>query len=80
MAFGRYQKVRELNVKAYERIRREVHAGCTEKELYEKVVDTYLSDTEGQAEYTGDFLSGKRTCGIEGPATDDVFLCALCAR
>ena len=70
--YEKYEKVKELNVKAYDRIRAEIHSGCTEKELYDKVVDTYLSDTEGKAEYTGDFISGKRTCAIEGPATDKV--------
>lgn len=70
--YEQYAKLKELNVKAYDQIRAEIHSGCTEKELYEKVVDTYLSGTCGKAEYTGDFISGKRTCEIEGPATDKV--------
>lgn len=70
--FLAYNKVKELNIKAYNRIREEVRFGCTEKELYEKVVDTYLSNTDGKALYTGDYISGKRTCDIEGPATDKV--------
>ncbi len=70
--YEQYARVKELNVKAYDRIRKEIHAGCTEKELYDKVIDTYLSNTNGQAEYQGDFISGKRSCEIEGPATDKV--------
>ena len=70
--YEQYAKVKDLNVKAYDRIRKEIHSGCTEKELYDKVVDTYLSNTEGKATYTGDYISGKRTCDIEGPATDKV--------
>ena len=70
--FEGYQRVKELNVKAYDRIRKEIHSGCTEKELYEKVIDTYLANTEGKALYQGDFISGKRTCEIEGSATDKV--------
>lgn len=38
--FEKYAAVKELNVKAYDRIRREIHSGCTEQELYEKVLDT----------------------------------------
>ncbi len=70
--FEQYRIIKELNVKAYDRIRAEIHSGCTEKELYDKVVDTYLSNTDGKAQYTGDYISGKRTCEIEGPATDKV--------
>ena len=70
--FEQYAEVKELNVKAYNRIRKEIHSGCTEKELYDKVVDTYLSSTDGKALYQGDYISGKRTCDIEGPATDKV--------
>lgn len=70
--FKAYDQVKELNVKAYDRIRKEIHSGCTEKELYDKVIDTYLSNTDGKATYCGDFISGKRTCEIEGPATDKV--------
>ena len=67
-----YARVKELNVRAYDRIRREVRAGCTEKELYGKVIDTYrVLGGEGVA-YQGDFISGLRTCGIDGPATDKV--------
>ena len=36
------------------------------------MVDTYLSNTDGKATYTGDYISGKRTCDIEGAATDKV--------
>lgn len=70
--FEAYNNVKELNVKAYDRIRKEIHSGCNEKELYEKVVDTFLSNTDGKALYEGDYISGKRTCDIEGPATDKV--------
>lgn len=70
--FDLYSSVKELNVKAYDRIRKEITSGCTEKELYEKVVDTYLSNTDGNVKYCGDFLSGERTAGIDGPATDKV--------
>lgn len=70
--FKAYAKVKDLNIKAYNRIKNEIHSGNTEKELYEKVVDTYLSNTNNKAKYTGDFISGKRTCDIEGPATDKV--------
>lgn len=70
--FQQYQIVKDLNIKAYDRIRREIHSGCTEKELYEKVIDTYMTSTDGKALYQGDFISGKRTCEIEGPATDKV--------
>ena len=70
--YEQYAKVKDLNVKAYDRIRKEIHSGCTEKELYEKVVDTYLSRTDGKATYTGDYISGLRTCDIEGPASDKV--------
>lgn len=70
--FEKYAAVKELNVKAYDRIRREIRSGCTERELYEKVVDTYRENTQGQALYAGDYISGKRTCEIEGPATDKV--------
>ena len=68
----RYHVVKNLNIKAYDRIRREIHSGCTEKELYEKVIDTYMTNTDGKAKYQGDFISGKRTCEIEGAATDKV--------
>ncbi len=67
-----YKKVKELNIKAYDRIRKEIHSGSTEKELYEKVVDTYMSNTDGKALYSGDYISGRRTCEIEGPATDKI--------
>ncbi len=70
--FMAYSNLKELNIKAYDRIRKEIHSGCTEKELYEKVIDTYLSNTDGKASYCGDFVSGKRSCEIEGPATDKV--------
>ena len=70
--YEQYSKVKELNVEAYNRIRREIHSGCTEAELYEKVIDTYMANTDGKALYQGDFISGKRTCEIEGPATDKV--------
>jgi Xaa-Pro aminopeptidase len=70
--FEQYAKVKDLNVKAYDRIRKEIHAGCTEKELYEKVLDTYMSNTDGKALHSGDYISGLRTCDIEGPATDKV--------
>lgn len=70
--YEQYSKVKELNVEAYNRIRREIHSGCTEAKLYEKVIDTYMANTDGKALYQGDFISGKRTCEIEGPATDKV--------
>lgn len=70
--FKVYAQVKDLNIKAYDRIRKEIYSGNTEKELYEKVVDTYLSNTDGKAIYSGDFISGKRTCDIEGPASDKV--------
>lgn len=70
--FEAYGNLKELNKKAYDCIRREIHSGCTEIELYDKVVDTYLSSTNGKAAYCGDFISGKRTCEIEGPATDKI--------
>lgn len=70
--FKAYAEVKDLNIKAYDRIKKEIHSGDTEKELYEKVVDTYLSSTNGKAQYTGDYISGKRTCEIEGEATDKV--------
>lgn len=70
--FERYKTVRDLNIKAYDRIRREIRPGNTEKDLYDAVIDVYLSNTDGQAGYAGDYISGKRTCGIEGPATDKV--------
>ncbi|MBQ7161749.1 MAG: aminopeptidase P family protein [Clostridia bacterium] len=68
----RYARVKELNVKAYDRIRREIRAGSTEKELYDKVVDVYRSEGGEEVAYQGDFISGLRTCGIDGPATDKV--------
>ena len=70
--FDNYSNLKELNIKAYDRIRKEIHSGCTEKELYEKVIDVYLSNTDGKASYCGDFISGKRSCLIEGPATDKI--------
>lgn len=70
--FEAYAAVKELNVQAYDRIRDEIRCGNTENELYETVVDTYVSNTDGKARYTGDYISGKRSCDIEGPATDKV--------
>ena len=84
--FEKYAAVKELNVLAYDRIRREIHAGCTEQELYGLVKETYVANREGQVLYTGDFLSGRRTCEIAGLATgkkiapgDTVIVDALCA-
>lgn len=68
--FESFSKVKDLNVKAYDKIRSEIGEGNTEKELYDKVVETYLSLAQGDLKYEGDFISGKRTCEIEGPATD----------
>lgn len=84
--FEKYAAVKELNVMAYDRIRREIHSGCTEQELYTAVKETYVANSEGQVFYTGDFLAGKRTCKIAGPATDrkiskgdTIIVDALCA-
>lgn len=70
--FEAYAAVRELNAQAYDRIRADIRCGDTEKALYDAVVDTYLSATDGKAQYTGDFISGRRSCDIEGAATDKV--------
>ncbi len=84
--FEKYATVKELNVKAYDRIRREVRSGYTEQELNRIVKEVYVSGTCDQVLYTGDFLSGLRTCEIAGPATgkviqkgDTVIVDALCA-
>ena len=67
-----YRAVRDLNVRAFDRIRRDIRGGCTEKELYDAVADEYTSNSGGRAVFQGDFISGERTWGIEGPATDRV--------
>lgn len=84
--FKAYSDVKDLNIKAYDRIRNEIRSGYTEKDLYNIVVQTYLSNTDGKAVYSGDFISGIRTCKIEGSATDKlleqgdaIIVDALCA-
>lgn len=70
--FKTYNNLKELNIKAYDRIRKEIRCGHTEKELYELVINTYLSNTDEKASYCGDFISGKRSSEIEGAATDKI--------
>lgn len=70
----KYAQVKNLNVCAYDKIRKEVQRGWTEKQLYELVIKTYEEYGGSQVLYEGDFISGPRTCGIEGPATDRVIM------
>lgn len=70
--WDRYEQVKNLNVLAYERIRTGIRSGCTEQELHNAIKEVYTTHTGGQVLYTGDFISGLRTCGIEGPATGKV--------
>ena len=84
--FEKYAEIKKMNILAYDRIRREIHSGCTEQELNRVVKEVYVSNSKGQVFYTGDFLSGRRTCEIAGPATekrisqgDTIIVDALCA-
>lgn len=70
--FAAYARVKDLNVMAYDAIRGTIRAGHTERDVYDTVVSTYLSHSDGTVAYTGDFIAGKRTCDIEGAATDAV--------
>lgn len=85
--FEKYAEVGNLNRMAYDRIRENIHAGCTEQELAEQVREAYVRSGEAQVLYTGDFLSGERTLKIAGPATnrvigagDTLIVDALCAK
>ena len=82
----KYAQVKHLNVLAYDKIRNLVRCGWTEKQLYELVVKTYAENGGSQVRYEGDFISGPRSWGIEGPATDriiemgdTIIVDALCA-
>lgn len=82
----KYEYVKNLNVLAYDQIKRQVRSGWTEKQLYELVVKTYMENCSSQVLYEGDFISGPRSWGIEGPATDrivekgdTIIVDALCA-
>ncbi len=84
--YKKYDVVRQLNIQAYEGIRKQLHSGYTEQELCAIVRTAYVKNTGAQVCYTGDFLSGKRTCDISGPATskiirkgDAIIADALCA-
>lgn len=70
----RYAYVKKLNVLAYDQIKKQVRSGWTEKQLYELVVKTYAEKGGSQVLYEGDFISGPRSWGIEGPATDRVIV------
>lgn len=84
--FQKYAQLKQLNIRAYEHIRTAIHAGCSELELSAAVREAYVKDCDGQVLYTGDFLSGPRTCSIGGPATgrvirngDTIIADTLCA-
>lgn len=68
--FEKYERIRQLNIQAYEAIRSCIHAGCSEMELYAVVRKAYVQNCGTQVLHTGDFLSGPRTCQISGPPTD----------
>lgn len=84
--FRKYATVRQMNIRAYDRIKEKIRAGHSELELWDAVKASYVCGSHGQVLYTGDFLSGRRTCEISGPATnkiirkgDAVIADALCA-
>lgn len=66
------KKALELSKKAYEAAKAAIRPGACELDVYRAVEEALCGAAGHRVEFIGDFISGPRTAGIEGPATDRV--------
>lgn len=58
-----------LNEKVYSNLKNSYKPAMTEYEVKQLIEKTYFTETGAQVDYSGDIVSGYRTCGVSGDAT-----------
>ena len=64
----------ELNIAAYEAIRKNIRAGATEIDVYNTVSKAFDKLANRSVHFVCDIISGERGAGVEGQPTDSVLL------
>lgn len=68
-----YEEAAKLNRLAYDCAKKCLSQGmCSEKELYDSIIASYIKNSSDSPVYTGDFVSGIRSSMIGGSATEKV--------
>ena len=64
----------DLNTAAYDAVRENIEAGCTELAVYQVISEAFKRTAGQKVDFLCDIVSGERSTGVEGMPTDRVLV------